>query len=149
MMLPKGPFLALAAIGWADGSLQRIEAVGLLHAAKQAGLSGADLAQIEAATKQKTKLDDVDLSGMSQFAQVFTYALAVWFAQLDGVHSNDEQTVMVQLAQKLGLADSLCKRASAAAYDIVCLPEAGRPERYDFAKLADRLAEKMPQLKRD
>ena len=30
--LPKESFLALAAIGWADGSLQRVEAGGLLRA---------------------------------------------------------------------------------------------------------------------
>jgi hypothetical protein len=148
MPLTKGPFLALAAIGWADGSLQRIEAVGLLRAAKEAGLAGADFAAVEAATKQKTTIDDVDLSGMTQFDQVFTYALAAWFAQLDGVHSTDEQTVMEKLGAKLGLADGLRKRASAAAYDIACLPEGGRPERYDFEKLAARIAEKMPHLKR-
>src|SRR5260221_9611356 len=47
MDLPKQSFLALAAIGWVDGSLQRVEAVGLLRAAKQAGIGGDDLAEIE------------------------------------------------------------------------------------------------------
>jgi hypothetical protein len=30
--LPRKSFLALAAIGWADGSLQRVEATGLIRA---------------------------------------------------------------------------------------------------------------------
>jgi hypothetical protein len=149
MGLDKRSFLALSAIGWADGALQRIEAVGLLRAAKESGLSAEDLAEIEAATKTKTSIDDTsDLSGMSQWDQVMTYALAAWFAQLDGVLSTSEHTVMVTLGDKMGLPEALRKRASAAAYDIACLPEGGRPERYDFEKLATRLAERMPQLKR-
>jgi hypothetical protein len=147
MNLPKDPFLALAAIGWADGSLQKIEATGLLRAAKEAGLGGNDLGAVEAATKQKIFLDDVDLSHLTPWQQVFTYALAAWFAQVDGVHSTEEQTVLVSLGDKLGLAEGLRKRAFAAAYDVACLPEGGRPERYDFQKLAARLGERMPQLK--
>ena len=72
MELPKQAFLALAAIGWVDGSLQRIESVGL--------------------------------------------------------------------------AAPLRVRAAAVANDIACLPEGGRPERYDFQKLAARLKERMPHL---
>jgi hypothetical protein len=146
MTLSKRSFLALAAVGWADGSLQRIEASGLLRAAKEGGLSEEDLKEVEAATKTKTSIEDLDLGGMSQWDQVFTYALAAWFAQLDGVVSTSEHTVMVTLGDKLGLADGLRKRAQAVAYDIACLPEAGRPERYDFEKLSARLAERMPQL---
>lgn len=148
MNLSKRSFLALAAIGWADGSLQRIEAVGLLRAAKEGGLSAEDLAEVEAATKTKTTIDEADLSGMSPWDQVFTYALAAWFAQLDGVVSTSEHGVMMKLGEKLGLSEALRKRAQAAAYDIACLPEGGRPERYDFVKLADRIAERMPQLDR-
>jgi hypothetical protein len=148
MVLSKRSFLALAALGWADGSLQRIEAVGLLRAAKEGGLSADDFAEVEAATKQKTAIDDADLSGMSEWDQVLTYALAAWFAQLDGVVSTSEHDVMVSLGNKLGLSDALRKRAQAAAYDVACLPEGGRPERYDFTKLAARLAERMPQLQR-
>ncbi len=148
MNLSKRSFLALAAIGWADGSLQRIEAVGLLRAAKEGGLSAEDLAEVEAATKKKITIDEADLSGMTLWDQVLTYALAAWFAQLDGVISTSEHDVMVTLGNKLGLAEGLRKRAQAVAYDIACLPEGGRPERYDFVKLAARLAERMPQLER-
>lgn len=146
MKLPKEPFLALAAIGWADGSLQRIEAVGLLRAAKECGLSEGDLADVEQATKQKVAIDGLELSGLSQWDQVLTYALAAWFAQLDGVVSTSEHTTMVTLGEKLGLPEALRKRAAAAAYDIACLPEGGRPERYDFQKLAARLKERLPQV---
>jgi len=146
MKLSKQPFIALAAIGWIDGSLQRIEAVGLLRAATEAGLTGDDLAEIEKATKEKVSLDAADLTGMTEWEQVLTYALAAWFAQLDGVVSTSEHTSLVALGEKLGLKEGLRKRAAAVANDIACLPEGGRPERYDFEKLAARLKERMPQL---
>jgi len=146
MKLSKQPFLALAAIGWSDGSLQRVEAAGLLHAAKEAGLGAHDLGEIEKATKEKTSLEGLELSGMSQWDQVLTYALAAWFAQLDGVVSTSEHTTLVELGNKLGLPAALRKRAATSAYDIACLPEGGRPDRYDFAKLESRLKERMPQV---
>jgi uncharacterized membrane protein YebE (DUF533 family) len=145
MKLSKGSFLALAAIGWVDGSLQHIEAVGLMRAAKEAGLSEADLAEVERATKQPVTLEAVELPSMSTWDQVFTYALAAWFAQLDGVVSTSEATTLKTLGDRLGLAEGLRKRAATAAYDIACLPEGGRPERYDFQRLAERLRERIPQ----
>ena len=36
--------------------------------------------------------------------------------------------------------------AAVAANDIACLPEGGRPDKYDFQKLITRLKERMPQL---
>jgi hypothetical protein len=144
--LRKEAFLALAAIGWVDGSLQKVEAVGLLRAAKEAGVSGDALAEVEHATKKKIALDAIDVSGMSQWDQVLTYALGAWLAQVDGVVSTSEHTTLVTLGEKLGLEAGLRKRAAAVANDIACLPEGGKPERYDFVKLVARLKERMPQL---
>ena len=147
--LPRQSFLALAAIGWADGSLQRVEATGLLRAARECGLEGDDLAAVEHAAKNKAGLEGVDLAGMSRWQQVLTYALASWFAALDGVVSTREHETLVRVGDQLGLDPALRKRAAAAAYDIFCIPGAGRPERYDFVKLVDRLHERMPQLAKD
>ena len=112
--LPLASFLALAAIGWADGSLQRIEREGLARAATACGIPGNDL--------------------------------ATWFAALDGVISTSEHETMVRIGDKLGLDAALRARAAAAANDIACLPGAGRPDRYDFVKLVERLRERLPQL---
>lgn len=147
MNLPKQSFLALAAIGWADGSLQSIEAKGLLRAAGEAGLTGDDFAAIEHAVTNKTTLDGIDVSGLSPWEQVLTYALAAWLAQLDGVVSTSEKGPLTDLGERLGLALPLRVRAAAAANDIACLPGGGRPERYDFQKLGARLKEKLPQVK--
>jgi hypothetical protein len=147
MNLPTKSFLALAAIGWADGSLQRVEASGLLRAAREAGLDGESYAEVEQATKTHASIDALDLSGLSQWEQVLTYALAAWFAQLDGVLSTTEKETMAHLGDLLGLEQALRVRAAAAANDIACLPGGGRPERYDFQKLAARLRERLPQVK--
>lgn len=144
--LPKESFLALVAVGWVDKQLQRVEVTGLMRAAKEAGLPAQDIAEIEAATKAPMDLGALDFGKLGQWEQVLTYALAAWFAQLDGVVSTSEHTTLVALGDKLGLKDGLRKRAAAAANDIACLPEGGRPERYDFQKLAVRLKERMPQL---
>jgi hypothetical protein len=144
--LPKESFLALAAIGWADGSLQRVEGVGLLRAAKECGLNDADLAEVERASKARPELSKIDLHGLTRWQQVLTYALASWFAALDGVISTSEHDTLVTVGDKLGLDPALRTRAAAAANDIACLPGGGKPDRYDFVKLVARLHERMPQL---
>jgi uncharacterized membrane protein YebE (DUF533 family) len=144
--LPKQSFLALVAIGWADKQLQRVEIAGLTRAAKDAGLDGAALSEIEAATKSQTDLSALDFSSLSQWEQVLTYALAAWIAEVDGVVSTSENDMLGELGKKLGLPDTLRARASVAAHDIACLPEGGRPDKYDFQKLIARLKERMPQI---
>ncbi len=147
--LPLASFLALAAIGWADGSLQRVEQDGLTRAAKECELTADELALVARATTERRTLDGVDLSGMSRWEQVLTYALASWFAALDGVISTSEHETLTHVGEKLGLDTALRARAAAAANDIACIPGAGRPDRYDFVKLVARLHERLPQLAKD
>ncbi len=144
--LPKQSFLALVAIGWVDGQLQRVEVTGLMRAAKAAGLPADSLSEIEAATKKQMDLSALDFSGMTQWDQVLTYALGAWIAQVDGVVSTSEFDMLGELGKKMGLPEALQKRATAVANDIACLPEGGKPEKYDFEKLIVRLKERMPQL---
>ena len=147
--LPVQSFLALAAIGWADGSLQRVERDGLARAARELGLSAAEVGQIEKAAPEQRTLEGVELTGLSRWHQALTYALASWFAALDGVISTSEHETLVRVGDKLGLDEALRVRAAAAANDIACLPGGGRPERYDFVKLVARLHERLPQLTKE
>jgi hypothetical protein len=147
--LPVSSFLALAAIGWSDGSLQRVEREGLVRAARECGLGGDDLRQIEKAATEKRGLDGLDLSGLTRWEQVVTYALASWFAALDGVISTSEHETLRKVGDQLGLAEALRVRAAAAANDIACLPGGGKPDRYDFVKLVGRLRERLPQVVSD
>jgi uncharacterized membrane protein YebE (DUF533 family) len=146
LTLPKEAFLALAALGWADGSMRKNERAGLGRAAKECGLAGDDLAAVEAALTQETKLDDFVPGDMTEWQRVLTYALAVWLTRLDGVQSSDEHASLGQLAKRLDVKKHICDRAAAAALDIAALPTGGRPETFEFSKLATRLAEKLPQI---
>jgi hypothetical protein len=144
--LPKQSFLALVAIGWVDGQLQRVEVTGLMRAAKEAGLPPDAIADIDAATKKQLDLSTLDFAGLTDWEKVLTYALGAWIAQVDGVVSTSEFDMLGELGTKLDLAEPLRKRATAVANDIACLPEGGKPDKYDFQKLMVRLKERMPQL---
>jgi uncharacterized membrane protein YebE (DUF533 family) len=144
--LPPQSFVALAAVGWADGSLRRSEVTALVDAARKLGLEGADLAAVELSTKSPVQIDAFDPGEMTSWERVVTYALATWIVRLDGVQSTTESDVLRRLGDRLHLEDGLRQRASSAALDISVLPEGGRPDRYDFAKLITRLHEKLPQI---
>jgi hypothetical protein len=144
--LPSQSFIALAAVGWADGRLTRTEATALVDAARKHGLEGADLASIEASTKNRVLLDAFDPGKMTLWECIVTYALASWLARLDGVQSTGESQVLHKLGERLGLDEALRQRAEGAAFDIAVLPEGGRPDRYDFDKLVARLRARLPQF---
>jgi len=144
--LPAQTFVALAAVAWADGSVRPSEAKALVDAAQKLGLEGDDLGTVEKSTKARVALDTFEPGDMSVWDRVLTYALASWLARIDGVQSTSESDVLRLLGERLGLADGLRQRAAGAAMDIAVLPEGGKPDRYDFVKLAARLRERMPQL---
>jgi uncharacterized membrane protein YebE (DUF533 family) len=143
--LPTQSFLALAAVAWADGTYQKNEGAALLRAAKEHGVEGEALAELEGAIKQRVAVEAVAVDGLSEWEKVLTYALASWIAILDGVRSREEKASLEALGARLGLDAPVCERAAAAAFDISVLPD-GRPDRYDFTKLAARLRERLPKL---
>ena len=63
--LPRESFVALAAVAWADGRMTKIEAQGLVQAAKSLGLDADDLAAVERATKEKVTIETFDASKLS------------------------------------------------------------------------------------
>ena len=74
--LGKDIFVALAAIAWADGSLDADEADAIVRAAVDEGLSLEEIGEIEAATKTKVDLGIVDRAGLSKEDRLFIYAVA-------------------------------------------------------------------------
>jgi len=143
-ILPKQSFLALAAVGWADGRLSAVERTGLGRAAKECGVAGDDLAEVEAALKTKTDLSGFVPGDMTDWQRLVTYALGTWLARLDGVMSTDEHESLLELGKRLDLDKKICERASVAAFDISVLKDQGRPDKFDFVKLEERLREKLP-----
>lgn len=145
LSLPKEAFLALAALGWADGRMTAVEKAGLLRASKECGLAEADMDVVAMALVKESSLADFVPGDMTQWQRIFTFALGSWFARLDGVMSTEEHESLKLLAKRLDLDKSICDRASAAAFDISVLPEGGKPDKFDFGKLDARLQEKLAQ----
>jgi hypothetical protein len=146
LTIPKESFVALAAVAWADGRISRGEGVGLVRAAEAAGLSGEDLATVERATQSKVALEDFDASSLSPFDGVLTLAIASWLARVDGIATGVEIDQVKILGERLGLNDFKRKTAESAAFDIACLPQGHKPEKYDFVALVAKLREKLPML---
>jgi len=146
IVLPKEAFIALAALSWADGSVRPREKDGLVKAAGSCGISDADLAEIAKALSVDTKLDNFVPGDMTDWQRLLTYSLAVWLARVDGVQSTEESDLLRDLAKRLDLDKGKTDRAAAAANDVACLPDGGRPERFDFVALDKRLREKLPHL---
>ncbi|MCS6899343.1 MAG: hypothetical protein RMJ98_05580, partial [Myxococcales bacterium] len=83
---------------------------------------------------------------MSRRDRVLAYALAVWLIRLDGVVTTEEKVNLRTLGNTLELPDGVRSRISAAAFEVVSLPQGDRPERYDFQALQARLQAKLGDL---
>jgi uncharacterized membrane protein YebE (DUF533 family) len=146
MSLRKEGFLAVVAVARADGLLRADEARGLLGAAKEVGLSEAELGDVEAALDAGLELTALDLSALSGAERALTYGFAMWLAKVDGIVNADELATLRTLGRLLELPDPKLKAAASAAFDITCLPGGNRPEKFEFSKLEARLRDKLPAL---
>jgi uncharacterized membrane protein YebE (DUF533 family) len=136
-------FIALAAIGWADGKLDREEADGIVRAALESGLSIEEIEPIEKAVKESVSLKSIDRSKLTPVERTFVYACAVWLARLDGHVEPEEKMALHKLGDLLGMPDRVRTEASAAALEIAQLEGGDRPDRYDFTKLQVRIEERL------
>lgn len=146
LTLPRESLLAVAGVALADGWMKKTEAEGLLRAAKACGLSGDDLTAVENATKNGVDLDELDLGVLDGWERALTFAIANWLAKLDGVTNAEELAHLRRLGDRLDLPQEKLQRAASAAFDIACLPNGHRPEKFDFDALAERLRAKLPSL---
>ncbi len=142
--LPKASFLALAAIGWADGRMRKEEAAGLVRAAEACGCVGDELGEVRRAGESKVDLASLDLGALSPWEAALTYAVASWLAALDGIVSSEELAGLRSLRSLLPIEEKKLQSARSAAYDVAALPGGERPDRFDFAALETRLKEKLP-----
>lgn len=145
--LSREVFVALAAVGWADGDLDREEADGILRAATEVGLDIDALQHIEEATKQRVTMESFDVKRLSAIERTFVYATGVWLARLDGHVDPEERVALRRLGDLLGIPDGIRTHASAAALEVAQLPTGDRPARYDFARLYERLQERLKNPK--
>jgi uncharacterized membrane protein YebE (DUF533 family) len=138
-------FVALAAIGWADGQLDSDEADAIVRAAVDEGLSLEEIAAIEESTKQRVDLGVIDRSALSKDDRLFVYAMACWIARLDGRVTPAESDALAKLGERLGVPERPRVHAEAIAREVADRPEGDRPARYDLAALRSILGERLRQ----
>ncbi|HEX2877734.1 MAG TPA: hypothetical protein VHP33_41075 [Polyangiaceae bacterium] len=148
--LGRDVYIALAAVGWADGSLDQEEADAIVRTALEEGLDITEIAEIEAATKERTDLGVIDRKNLSKEDRLFVYAVACWLTRLDGVVTAAETEALTRLGEALkipekprGIVDGIAQEVANRGDD--------RPDRYDLIGLrraiGDRL--KSAQAKKD
>jgi uncharacterized membrane protein YebE (DUF533 family) len=138
-------FVALAAIGWADGQLDADEADAIVRAAADEGLSLEEIAAIEESTRQRVDLGVIDRSAMSKDDRLFVYAVACWIARLDGRVTPAESDALAKLGERLGIPERPRVHAEGIAREVAERPEGDRPARYDLAALRQILGDRLRQ----
>ena len=138
-------FVALAAIGWADGQLEADEADAIVRAAVDEGLSLEEIASIEESTKEPVDLGVIDRSAMTKDDRLFVYAVACWIARLDGRVTPAESDALAKLGERLGVPERPRVHAEAIVREVADGPEGDRPARYDLAALRRILGERLRQ----
>ena len=146
--LGRDVFLALAAIGWADGNLDPEEADAIVRTASEEGLDIDTIAEIEAATKQPVDIGIIDRKGMSKEDRLFVYAVASWMTRLDGTVTDKELEALAKLGEALKVPERPRAYADAIALEIAGLPDGDRPLRYDLAKLRTVIGERLREAQR-
>jgi uncharacterized membrane protein YebE (DUF533 family) len=138
-------FIALAAIGWADGRLDADEADAIVRAAADEGLSLEQIADIEESTRTPLDLGVIDRRGMSKDDRLFVYAVACWIARLDGRVTPAESDALGKLGERLGVPERPRVSAESIAREVAERPEGDRPARYDLAGLRRILGDRLRQ----
>lgn len=139
----KDVFVALAAVAWADGTLDADEADAIVRAAVDCGLELDEIEEIEAATKTKLDVGEIDRAALSKEDRLFVYAVACWIARLDGRVTDDEAAALSAIGDRLGVPERPRAAAEALAREIAALPEGDRPARYDLDRLRATLRERL------
>ncbi|HVY44355.1 MAG TPA: hypothetical protein VHB21_00690 [Minicystis sp.] len=139
--LGRDVFLALAAVGWADGQLTPEGADAIVRAALEEGMELEEIEAIEKATKTRVDVGVVDRLGMSKSDRLYVYAIASWIASLDGKVSEQEQEALAKLGAALGVPEAPRRHADEIMRQIA--EEGDRPMRFDLVRLRQTLAERL------
>lgn len=134
-------YVALAAVGWADGELTRQAADAILRTAAEEGLDLDSLQKLEEAVKNRVDMGVVDRMNMSKSDRLFVYAVASWIATLDGQASARTSEALDQLGRALGVPEAPRRHADEIMREVA--GEDRRPERFDIRTLRQTLDERL------
>jgi tellurite resistance protein len=140
----KDTLIALAAVGWSDGTMAPEEATGIRAAARQLNLAPADSAAVEQAIQNRIDMTEVETIRMDRVTRLFTYAVASWIATVDGKVTPEEEAALKLLGDRLGL--SALARERAQTVGLAVGKVSSSIEAYDLVKLRSRLSVGLSQI---
>lgn len=143
--LGRDVFIALAAIGWADGNLDGEEADAIVRAALEEGLELDEIADIEAATKEPVDIGVIERGNMTKEDRLFVYAVGAWMTRLDGVVSEEEEKALTKLGDALKVPDGPRRAAARIAHELAEHSGESTPARYDLPGLRKVIAQKLEE----
>jgi uncharacterized membrane protein YebE (DUF533 family) len=140
--LGRDVYIALAAVGWADGHLDQEEADAIVRTALEEGLDIDEIAEIEEATKNPVDIGVIDRKNLSKEDRLFVYGVASWITRLDGVVTEAEQGALQRLADALKVPEKPRAVVDGIAQDVANSSD-DRPDRYDLLALRRIIAERL------
>ncbi len=141
--LGRDVYIALAAVGWADGHLDQDEADAIVRTALEEGIPFEEVGEIEQATKDPVDLGVIDRKNLSKEDRLFVYAVASWMTRLDGLVTEREEQALAGLGDALKIPEIPRRHADQIARDVAALPEGDRPDRYDLVGLRRIIGERL------
>lgn len=143
LKIGRDTLLAIAAVAWADGTMDPREAAALRQAAQQLGIAGEDLSAVERALTTRVGLDEVETVRMNRLTRLYTYATGCWMAEVDGAASAEETAVLALLGDRVGLSSVARDRAHNVVRGIA---ERSQPGSFDLLELRSRLSAGLSQI---
>lgn len=133
--LGRDVYIALAAIGWADGELDQEEADAIVRTALEEGLEFEEIQEIEEATKKPIDIGVIDRKNMTKEDRLFVYAVASWMTRLDGKVTKEETDALAKLGEALKVPEKPRVQADAIAQEVANFSDDDRPARFDLVAL--------------
>jgi uncharacterized membrane protein YebE (DUF533 family) len=140
--LGRDVYIALAAVGWADGKLDQEEADAIVRTALEEGLDIDEIAEIEEATKNPVDIGVIDRKNLSKEDRLFVYGVASWITRLDGVVTEGEQDALRKLGDALKVPEKPRLLVDGIAQDVANQSD-DRPSRYDLVALRRIIGERL------
>jgi uncharacterized membrane protein YebE (DUF533 family) len=141
-------YIALAAVGWADGHLDPDEADAIVKTAVEEGLELDEIAEIEEATKAPVDIGELERRGLSKEDRLFVYAVASWMTWLDGEVADTEKAALAKLGDALKVPEKPREHADAIMREVAHQSDDIRPARYDLRALRAIIGERLSEAQR-
>jgi uncharacterized membrane protein YebE (DUF533 family) len=146
--LGRDVFLALAAVGWADGHLDPDEADAIVRTALDEGLEIEEISEIEKATQEPVDIGSIDISKLSKADRLFVYAVGTWIARVDGHLARDEREALDRLGAVLKIPDRPRQHADQIAEQIGKLGDGDKPAFFNLPKLRNTLKVRLAEAQK-